>query len=87
MLYRCHMGRKRIEIATCDWRDCPAGPDGIQRYRIEYPDGRVALDLCAEHSRGLDAYRNLAPTSHKARNTDDMFVPVTEEQIVRARRN
>jgi len=31
-------------------------------------------------------YRYLAPTQRKTRNTDDMFVPVTEEQIVRARR-
>ena len=85
MLYRCQMGRKRIEIATCDWHSCPAGPDGIRRYRIEYPDGRVALDLCPPHAAGLMAYRSLKPTSRKARNTDDMFVPVTEEQIVRLR--
>jgi len=79
------MGRKRIEIATCDWRDCTAGPDGIRRYRIEYPDGRVALDLCQPHAAGLTVYRHTKPVQRKARNTDDMFVPVTEEQIVRLR--
>jgi len=71
---------------TCDWHSCTAEPEGIRRYRIEYPDGRVAWDLCQLHAEGLMLYRYLAPTQRKTRNTDDMFVPVTEEQIVRARR-
>jgi hypothetical protein len=80
------MGRKRIEVVTCDWHSCTAGPETIRRYQIAYPDGRVAWDLCAEHSRGLDAYRSLKPNHSKVRSTDDLFIPVTEEQIVRARR-
>jgi len=80
------MGRKRIEIATCDWHSCTAGPETVRRYRIEYPDKKVTPDLCAEHARGLDVYRNLGPAARVTRNTDEMFVPVTEEQIVRARR-
>jgi len=31
------------------------------------------------------AYRSLKLNQRKTRNTDDMFVPVTEEQIVRLR--
>ena len=80
------MGRKRIEIATCDWHSCTAGPETVRRYKIEYPDKKVTPDLCAEHSRGLDAYRSLKPNRSKVRSNDDLFIPVTEEQIVRARR-
>jgi len=79
------MGQKRITIATCDWHSCTAAPDSIRRYRIEYPDGRVAWDLCGPHAEGLMAYRSLKLNQRKTRNTDDMFVPVTEEQIVRLR--
>ena len=85
-MYRCHMGRKRIEVMTCDWHSCTAEPEGIRRYRIEYPDGRVAWDLCAAHAADLMPYRLLKPNHQKTRNTDDMFVTTTEEQIVRARR-
>jgi len=34
----------------------------------------------------LMPYRLLKPNHQKTRNTDDMFVTTTEEQIVRARR-